>query len=385
MPRRLVGREGLALAVGVTLAMVVTACSSGSGGSTGPASSSAASAGVSDGLAAAKAFVAAHSSPPTQIPAGLTSLPSKPPTGKTIALVSAPVSDVTVIAAALKQATAALGWTLKVYNTTGTPESTASAMNLAVQSKPDAVIQLGFPKATFPDAVASLQKAGIPYIEGGTTDSPGPDLKAVVSSGEGEFAKRGVWSSHWIAADSNGKADVAIFSLSNYPVLVDFSNALKTTMQSDCGGSCRVDVQDAQLSNAGSVPSQVVSYLQSHPSVNYLVFTAAALTVGLPQALAAANLSSRVKIVDSGDDLTQLEAGQQAVIIPDADIYLGWVIADAAVRAIMHLPMDETNYSTDPAYYITSANLPAKSTLTDGFISDYMNSAPQFKKIWMLG
>ena len=384
MPRRLAGREGLALAVGVTLAVVVTACSSsGSGGSTGPGSSSAASAGVSDGVAKAKEFVTAHSSPPTQIPAGLTPLPSKPPTGKTIALVSTPAADVTVVAAAMKKATAALGWTLKIFKTNGTPEGTASAMNLAVQSKPDAVIQLGFPKATFPDAVANLQKDGIPYIEGGTTDTPGPDLAAI--SVAADFTKQGNWLGHWIAADSNGKADVVVINLSNYAVLVDVADAVKSTLQTDCGGSCRVDVQEAQLSNAGSVPSQVVSYLQSHPSVDYVVMTAEDFTIGVPQALAAAHLSNRVKVVTHGDNLTQVEAGQQAAIIPNADIYLGWQLTDAAVRAIMHLPLDETNYATVPAYIITPANAPAKSSLTNGFIPDYLNSEPQFKKIWGLG
>jgi ribose transport system substrate-binding protein len=375
----------LALSLGAAFALAVSGCSSSGSAGGGSSSPDAGSSTSSDsaGVAAAKSFVAAHSVQPTSLPSTLTALPSKPPTGKFIAVVGQNVTSSAVDIDGIKQAAQALGWKVTVYNSDGTPAGTAQEMNLAVEAHPDAVIQLGFATSTFPAAVAELAKEKIPYIVNSTTDPVGPQIIAAVTT-PADYTRRGVWIGNWIVADSDGNANIVVFNLSNYPVLNDVTDGMESTVSADCT-ACKVAVQQVEPQAIGTtLPAQIVSYLRSHPSVNYIVPTFGDLTIGLPAALASAGLTDKVKVATQSGELTQVAAGQQAMMVPEPDLYLGWLQTDAAVRAIMGVSLNPASYATLPSYYITKSNVPPQSQLFNGYAAIIPNFQAQFKKLWKL-
>jgi ribose transport system substrate-binding protein len=105
----------------------------------------------------------------------------------------------------------------------------------------------------------------------------------------------------------------------------------------------------------------VVSYLQAHPSTNYLVLGSGDAIAGVPQALSAAGLSGRVKIATRGSTTTNIKdvaAGTEALAVTDETVETGWRIVDAFARHFLGDPItNPTPIGTIHA--ITKGNLPA--------------------------
>ena len=371
-----VGVRALALLFGVVL--VVAACSSDSKTAS---TNSSASPGASAGIAKAQAFVAANSDYPTKISV-TDPVPAKPPTGLTIAFIQLPQTGSLDFGAGIKAAADVLGWTVDVIETQPTPEAVASAMTVAVEKHPDVVISgAAFAVSTFPEQVAQLQAAGIPFITANTQDPLGNGVTANIGSGA-DFTRKGQWLANWIAADSGGNADIAVFNLSTFPVLNLLVDGIKSTLADVCPG-CKVAVNDVLASSISTtLPGEIVSNLQAHPSVNYVVTAFGDMTLGLPAAMQAAGLTSKVKVVTqhaSKANLQDIKDGTEAMNVPEAGFEAGWMMVDAAVRALQKAPIPEEQYATTQGNYITKANV---DTVTGEHYIAVKDHAAQFSKLW---
>jgi ribose transport system substrate-binding protein len=234
--------------------------------------------------------------------------------------------------------------------------------------------------ATFPTQVAELTASKTPYISTGTTDQVGNGVTANIGN-TADYVRRGLWMANWVVADSNGTANTVVFNLSTYPVLDNLTTSFQQTVSSLCS-QCKVDVQDVQTASVGTtLPAQIVSYLQSHPSVNYVMMTYGDMSIGVPSALAAAGLSSKVKLVTQSGSLQQVADGQQAVNTPEPDQMIGWMMMDAAVRALSGQPVNESQYAVLPGNYITKANV-GNPSVPYGAVPNF---AAQFLKLWHVG
>jgi ribose transport system substrate-binding protein len=124
-----------------------------------------------------------------------------------------------------------------------------------------------------------------------------------------------------------------------------------------------------------------VSYLRSHPQVNYVVLSVSnALGAGLPAALRAAGLADKVKIVGQSAD-TQTFQDVQAKNIDSVTAYdyytIDYLMLDALARHFAGVPQQP---STLPLWIVTADNMPAEAT--KGLFPVVQSYEDEFKKLW---
>jgi ribose transport system substrate-binding protein len=287
-------------------------------------------------------------------------------------------------AQAIQAAAKVLGWKVDIIPTQSTAQAVASSMSLAVEKHPSVVMTgAAFPESTFPTQLAQLKKAGIPYVECCTGDAIGNGVVANIDP-TADFTLRGVWLAHWLVANSNGTADVAVYNLPTYPVLNAVATGITSTLKSTCPG-CTYSSQNIAVTSIGTtLPSQVVSYLRANPKVKYVAFTFGDMTLGLSTALKAAGLTSKVQVVTqhaSKANFQDIANGSEAVNLPEPDLQIGWYMVDAAIRAFEKVPVPNDQYKYVPENFITKANL---KSVTAPYVSD-PNYKAEFLKLWKLG
>jgi ribose transport system substrate-binding protein len=365
-------RRGLMMTVSIaTLAAALAAC--GSSGSTGAS-------GKAD-AATAEAFVKAHSAYPTSV--GITTpLSKKPEAGKTIALISGTTSSSKIWAEGMDEAATALGWDVRHIQLAGyTPDEGVRAMNLALQVKPDAVVQDSFQANTFPDQVAKLKAAGVPYVELDLPDKAGDGITAVVGSAD-DFRRRGDWLANWVIADAKKSTDTVIFNISSFPVLSNVVDGFSDTYKRLCP-DCSLDVQDVAASAIGTTTqTQITNYLQSHPKVKYVVATYGDLTIGLDQALRAVGIQDQAQVVTQTGgprNFENLQNGTEAANVPESDPIMPWLAIDVIARTFNGDPVDPSQYTVLPGNILTKDNVkdPKNPYIA---VPGYQD---EFKKLWL--
>lgn len=360
-------------------AALLAAC----GTSTGPSAASSSGSGsgaASSQVAKAQAFIKTYESTPTSMPI-TTPLKAKPPTAKTLVYLQCDVSQCADISKGLQAATAVVGWTLKVVDyQSANPATLIAGLQQALQYKPAAVIVTGIPSAAWSGELAAYQQAGVPIIEGYTTDKVSGDIVANIGGYPNSYLN-GQIIANWVIADSGGRANIVSYQVPDFPILAAFDSGFADTISKDCP-SCSITPIKATIAQAlgGQGPSQVVSALQSNPSANYVVTDDAPWIDGLPSALSAANL--HVKVVgQSGDTAaeTAVKSGQEDAFTGLATVPGAWSMLDAALRHVEGLPMDPKE-GLLPTELLTNK---VSFTVSDSF-DEPSNYAQLFKALWKL-
>lgn len=360
-----------ALAVSGLTASLLAGCSSSKGASSTTAASSSTTAAVqgstsagvstaSTGISTARSALTSYENPNPviEVPA----LPSTPPKGKTVDFLTCPVSICTEIEQGVQAAAAQLGWTVKVVDGGLTPASYVSAMDGIVQNPGDAVLGIGFlPNSAIQTELSTLASKHIPFIAAASPSAPGPDMLANFESGTG-LSVTGTVMADWIIADSNGNAHIAFFWDPSLNALLGTKNDFLSEMTKLCPG-CSVSIQTADfLAGIGTkIPGQIVSYLQANPATNYLVVSDADAMVGVGQALNAAGLSGKVKIVTRAAgplNFKDIAAGTETMAVTDESSETGWRMIDAAARSFLGVPLTDPS-PTGTIHIITKSNLPS--------------------------
>lgn len=363
-----------AVAVALVLALLASACGGSGGGNTSGANAGTDSAGT----AAAKALVDKYSKQPTTIPANQPI--GKPiPKGKTVVFVSCGTPNCAVEGDIIRSATDLLGWTLKVINTDGTPETQKAAFNQAAQQKVDVVLYSAVDRATFASDIPTFQANHTFLAACCITDPVGDNGINYAIDVPDQTAIIGQLMAAWIISESNGNAKSVYFNLPAFSILDTQGAAYKSYMQQNCP-NCSVDSVDIPATALGKdVPTRIVAYLRAHPSVTWVTVSVDALAVGLPAALKAAGLSD-VQIVGEGATSTNLQyihAGQQSASVAFPYYEVMWAMVDAAARYEAGTTVPASIGATP--WLLIKANAP--NTNSDAFptVADY---ASQFKKLW---
>ncbi len=145
---------------------------------------------------------------------------------------------------------------------------------------------------------------------------------------------------------------------------------------------CTRDLLDLNLADVynGKYTQQVVSYLQRHPQINYIVSDSGQLGDGLPAALAQAGISN-VKIYGmsaTNVQINELKGGQPGAWTVQPYQVIGWMIADQIARVTVGDPTDVWD-NEHLAYVVTSANAKGVNPSDPEFPAGY---EAQFKKLW---
>lgn len=383
---------GLAAAL-AGLVLVLSACSAGDA-STGDTDSSAPAANgdtlpntpgeetvkameENTGVEGAKALLAMWTSPPTSI--GITEpVEGDIPTGKKIAFMNCGVEVCNANYEAAKEAAEILGWTMENVNVGGTPDEISGAWNRVAASKPDGVIATGVPSAVFKEALDKLAAADIPVVECCVSDETDPGITAMI--GDQNTDPIGKQFAAWIAADSNGEANVLWVGSADFPVIAQLEVAFKEGLESWCP-DCTSETIDIPVAEIGTtMPTKIAAYVRSNPDVNYIALGYDGFATGLPQALQDAGVADKVKFIGQN----ALPMNKQMVVDGQQGASIAFPIYEEMYAAVDALARTYVGQSVEPSLAMmplaiyTTENVGDPSTF-EPLVPDYQE---QFKKLW---
>jgi ribose transport system substrate-binding protein len=338
----------------------------------------ASSAGPAAGIKHAEAQFAKYTKLPA--PLAIPAVGKKIPSGKTIALVGITSS---VSQDGLKAAAAKLGWTVNVTVPPLNPDAYASALQSVLQQKPDGVVfWTPFPLSSFESQLQAFKAAGIPVVTQGGVGYPLGGSSPVIANGAGrnQFVPLAKLYVDSVVASAGKVPNVAFVTDPSVPAWKPMIDGFKTEIALAGGQYNEADVPlgDAFSGQAGS---KVVSYLQSHPNINYLVFNVPQFALGVPQALATAGLSSKVKLIVGAADAPTIASVANGTFSAAIVLETGtgtWREADALARHFagvkVYAPLLPTSY-----LIVTKKNLKLARN-----IETFPNQPAAFLKAWGL-
>ena len=191
---------------------------------------------------------------------------------------------------------------------------------------------------------------------------------------------------NWAIADSDGKANVLIVNIPDFPVLVAEVDAYKEEFKKNCP-DCKLSELDVSIDDlvGGKVPAAVASKLQSDSSINYVFNTFGSLPIGLTAALKSAGLLDQVKVYgqdSSKADLDEIVAGTMSAWSADPKAYAAWLMVDAAARLSLNMPLDEERQAAALPTLIIQDKPTAQKILDEGGDWNPPNMAESFKQLW---
>ncbi|KHL02471.1 substrate-binding domain-containing protein [Sinomonas humi] len=308
--------------------------------------------------------------------------------GKKIVYLEAGFQTANLIGDRLVQAAGLLGMHVQRINIGLTPDTVAQGASEAVRLKPDAVMIVGFGPEFYQEQAKALTAAGIPIVGLGyygcdtvrikCTGNQVPVLANTFGPPEGDAAGKLMASK--VIVDSKGAATVAYFGAPDLTMDQAVRGGFKSTI-GKCAG-CTVDYVDIQAQSIGTdLPSQIVSYLQSHPKTKWIAAQYGDLLIGVPEALKAAGISG-VRIVSQSDSAAQfedMEAGGPIVMdVPAAYGYLAYESADIIARALLKQPIDPKTIP-QPERVLTKGDVDLSDA---GYYPGVVGYQDLFKKLW---
>ena len=375
-------RAGVLLAVAATLSLA--ACSSSSSSSSGtPASTSgsASGSGLSSadqaGLAQAQALVASQTQEPSTI-TDTVKITKPIPAGLTIDFVPCGSPECTLEGAIVKKAASLVGWNTVVLSNDGTPQGDKAAFAQVVRNKAAAVLYTAIPASTFASDLPALKANGTFVSTCCVTDAVGPSTGiGFAIDDSAEVGPVGGAQAAWIAVDSKDKANSVFVNIPAFAILASQAVYFKTGMTTYCP-TCQTSKIDIALANLSSAPATIVSYLRAHPSVDYVVASTDAITIGLPQAIKAAGLN--VKIVGQGatpTNIQYLHSGQEAADVAFPYYEVMYAMVNAVIEDKAGMPV--TASVAPPKWLLTPQNAPNTTATVFPVVASY---ASQYATLW---
>jgi ribose transport system substrate-binding protein len=375
-----------AFAAGAVALLVPAACSTGSNGVSGTATSAAAVASSSSSASGGASTPAAAGGCPSVVAADTKAVAAAssvsaawtgPTTGpkavkdKTIVYVAQDLTNpgIAGVAKGIQEAGKVLGWTVKVVDGQGSTAGISSAFSQAIAVKPAGIVIGGFDPNSTSAQVKQANAAGITLIGWHAVNNPGPStspkLFTNVTSNVSDVAKI---SAEYIIAKSNGTAGVVVFTDKSIPFAAGKSAMLTTDLQT-CSSVTVLTTENIPISDAATRTPQAVSGLVSQygkkwtwsVAINDLYFDSAAPSLraaGLSGAGAPFN-------VGAGDGspaaFQRIRAKQyQTATIPEPLNEQGWQVVDEFNRAFSGQPAsgfvakahitDASNVGTQTSY-----------------------------------
>lgn len=349
---------------------------------------------AASGKARAAALVKKYSPVPSAASiVGVTPLAKRPPTGKTIAYINCGVAPCsTKFSPSLHAAGALLGWTVKDYTyTPANPVTLQSAITSAISDNVTAIVATaGQPTVTITGQKAAKAK-GIIWINGfgaGTWKAT-PTVTAGLFYGPVEGQFDGTLMAAYLALQSaNGPVHAALlrvkaFDSVHLPKIVGLKKGL-ATMCSACTYTEITESAEQQIGNQSS--GVVVSYLQAHPTINYIIFESGQPAEGIQAALKTAGLDSKVKVVGfapTDPQISAVAAGTESMWVYECDTCAGWYFADAIALKLAKKPVTAVTSVPLPTQVATQKSLPATPPNPYAFPTTNQLKA-KFSVIWKI-
>lgn len=237
-------------------------------------------------------------------------LPSAPPRGKTMTVITCSLPVCTTLSDGAAAAARDLGWQLTTLQSNSTPQGFLSAVDQVAANPPDAFAYIAaLPDSSIAPQLAKIAAAGTKIVAlspiGDPLETPGP-VKAVVG-GHKDTSMSGRMMAQSVVADAHGPAkSVFVWDPSFAGVWGPIKEAYEGVLKSVGSPPSVLEVSNANVGK--TVPSQIVSYLQANPDTKYVALAVVDYNAGLDSALRAAGLLDKVKIISRAANPSALKA-----------------------------------------------------------------------------
>ena len=328
---------------------------SASGGSTSGETSGGETSGGAD-TAAAEEIVQQFNKPMT---IQLKKLPKAPPEDVKFVYAACSVPSCQSIAEGAIEAGEALGWDTQRVNFTATgPQEIVQAMDQVVAEKPEVVGTASISKTEFAEPLEKLAADEVPVAVASSPDGPGDGIVANVS-GPRVTKISGKTIAAYVVAEAGEDANVLMFNIPDFKVLVPFETSFEEEFKSLCP-ECGYEAVALTADNIGKdAPTIVTSAFQRNPDANYAVFSFGDITSGVPAALASAGLDD-VKIVGqspSEPNIAALESEEEDMWLAKPLATSGWLVVDALARQLTGGDPAETEFMPAALQFLTPENI----------------------------
>jgi ribose transport system substrate-binding protein len=263
-----------------------------------------------------------------------------------------------------------LGWTVKIYDGGGTPNKQNAAILDAISSGANVIVTIAIDPNLIQLALAEAKKAGIPVVAGSNgIDAPNP-IALTAQNGLGfafdvspDYGTLGLHIAQWMIADSQGTANIALFSDKEFPsIRAQQVGVLKGLAECQkCVVSKPIYFTATQI--ATELGQMTVGYLRNHSDVNYVFGAFDPPVAAQVTALMQAGMMGQVKVIGglgNQQNLSFIRAGRLQVADAAYDNeYMGWAIVDQTIRLLNKQPLIEPHNENLPFVVLDKTNLPA--------------------------
>lgn len=380
----------IGVATAAIAALTLAAACSSSGGSTASTNGSQPGSHFRSGSADVggqnSATVASYMRPPTTLPVSMP-VSKAIPTGAKVVFLAQPFSQSLSLANGLKDAARVLGWRVQVlkYDPANPPTFTTS-LNTAISEKPTAIVITGALRQQFAAQIPIARAAHIALVPAITPEiDQQPGVYPVLNS-DAELGYQAKMIAQTVLADAASSGQTAHILQITVPEVAAYLSIEDTVVQNEIStkcSRCTRDLLKVNLANLfnGNYTQQVVSYLQSHPDINYILSDSGQAGDGLAAALSQAGLTKvkRYGIAATNLQIQALKNGQPETWTIQPFRADGWIIADQVARVMVGDPTDLWK-NEHLAYVVTSSNVPDVTNPDDAAVpADYQ---AQFEKLW---
>ena len=351
-------------------------------GSPSPSAESTAESSSESSAVTAQTDVQAFLTPPKKLPV-TTPLTKPAPTGLDVVLIALPYSQSISLSKGFEEAAAVLGWSVTTLTyDPANPAQLGTSMDTAISQKPDAIIV-----AAMTEQIASYipqaKAAGIALIPAVTPDKAQEGVYPILRP-EANYRLASQMIVDTLVADASG--DTAHILELHSPEVEAILGTIRVSVKAELAKvcpDCTHDVLDVPLADlfSGQYTQQVVSYLQSHPDVKYIISESGQLASGLYAALSSAGMSDVTiyGLSATEETIAGLANGDKGAWSLDTWFVYGWIAADQVARVAIGDPVDAWD-DYQLTYLVTSATAgdvddPAEPI----FPADYQE---EFKSLW---
>lgn len=326
--------RALGVAVAAASIIILAGCSGGDAGTPGAAGEPAAE--LSAEAQTARDMVDAASVSIDEFEAPGPAFDASAIAGKTVYYIPATlqVPVLKVIGEHLTDALSNVDATIQVCDGKANPADISSCVAQAIGADAGAVVTAGITPEFAPTAFADLAAAGIPWVQGLTAPAGDADPSQVAYVTENQVLLQS-WSTNWVIADSDAKANVLVIKLTDTPATTMWADmGILATYEKGCA-DCVVEVIEINSGQLDRLQSLISSTLVANPDITYIQ---AQFDQFLPAVTQGIQSSARDDVTVASVDgflstLQEMEAGGNiASAVAYNKAALGWYLADAAAR-----------------------------------------------------
>jgi ribose transport system substrate-binding protein len=326
----------------------LAACSSSQGSASSAAPAATVGAGASTGASTA-ACTAKAEQEVSKLSAPVTL--SLPPIGKPLSALDlksktvAYVGDTSVAVLedeyeGLRAAAQYLGFSVHLYNDSGTIPGTDAAISEAISANSSVIISSSTPLADIAPEIAKAKAANIPMVSIYETPATSADNVPYTVSMSGTVAGDNVgW--YMLAQDHCNVNDAAILT-NSATTSVQMANSISAVFAAECPATCHVkEIPETITQDQTSfTTTTVVAAVEADPSINYISSVGAGDASYIVQALKTLGKVGKIGVATNAGvpftttAIAQSGSGLSALADPLAFPLHGWFLADAALRVL---------------------------------------------------